>query len=345
MHPITVYLKTTETCQLNCKHCFTNGINGRKIYFNPEKTVSWIKKLRQHYKSNHIHFEFHGGEPFLAPVKDMKFVIDSMKHDDNVSFGITSNLTFNLNEEKINFIIKDLKGVIGTSWDKSIRFSNEKQKSLWEKNVKQLKELGCFITLFVSVTKELCNTKPKEIVEYFNSLNVDVVDFERLTDHGNAKKHPEIFPSNKEQADWFLEIYKDTTAKNWTDSFINSMVKTRTNGTQAATFCRDCEQKLFTINADGSISGCPNAAPEEIYGHINEEIWELIFKPKRMELIACEAARDERCYKCEVFDLCGSGCHQLEWDESHCPSPKELFKLIKDTPIQVLKQGEYYADY
>ena len=26
-----VYLKTTETCQLNCKHCFTNGINGRKI--------------------------------------------------------------------------------------------------------------------------------------------------------------------------------------------------------------------------------------------------------------------------------------------------------------------------
>jgi MoaA/NifB/PqqE/SkfB family radical SAM enzyme len=36
------YLKTTETCQLNCKHCFTSGINGKKIYFDPFKTIDFV---------------------------------------------------------------------------------------------------------------------------------------------------------------------------------------------------------------------------------------------------------------------------------------------------------------
>ena len=62
-----------------------------------------------------------------------------------------------------------------------------------------------------------------------------------------------------------------------------------------------------------------------------------------MKIIACEAARDPRCYECDVFDICGSGCHQLEWDETHCPSPKELFRLLKNTPIKELKKGEYYV--
>lgn len=343
MQHITVYLKTTETCQLNCKHCFTNGINGKKIYFDAQKTVKWMKKLRNFYKDSYIHFEFHGGEPFLAPLKDLKYVVNQTKNWNNVSFGITSNLVFKLDEDKINFIMEDLKGVIGTSWDKSIRFSNEKQKNLWEENVKKLKSLGAFITLFVSVTKELCKTNNQEIIDYFNSLEVDIVDFERLTGHGNAKLHPEIFPTNKEQSDWFLNLYQNKSKRNWKDSFISSIVNSRVTSNQTATFCRDCEQKLFTINADGTISGCPNAAPNEVYGTINEEIWELIINPKRIEIIACEAARDPRCYECDVFDICGSGCHQLEWDETHCPSPKELFRLLKNTPITELKQGEYYG--
>jgi len=343
MQHITVYLKTTETCQLNCKHCFTNGINGKKIYFDAQKTVKWMKKLRNFYKDSYIHFEFHGGEPFLAPLKDLKYVVNQTKNWNNVSFGITSNLVFKLDEDKINFIMEDLKGVIGTSWDKSIRFSNEKQKNLWEENVKKLKSLGAFITLFVSVTKELCKTNNQEIIDYFNSLEVDIVDFERLTGHGNAKLHPEIFPTNKEQSDWFLQLYQNKSKRNWKDSFISSIVNSRVTSNQTATFCRDCEQKLFTINADGTISGCPNAAPNEVYGTINEEIWELIINPKRIEIIACEAARDPRCYECDVFDICGSGCHQLEWDETHCPSPKELFRLLKNTSITELKQGEYYG--
>jgi transcription elongation factor len=46
------YLKTTETCQLNCKHCFTSGINGKKIYFDHFKTIDFIKRFRQYFNKN-----------------------------------------------------------------------------------------------------------------------------------------------------------------------------------------------------------------------------------------------------------------------------------------------------
>ena len=41
-----IYLKTTETCQLDCSHCFTSGSRGRKIYFNVDKTIDWFRRLK-----------------------------------------------------------------------------------------------------------------------------------------------------------------------------------------------------------------------------------------------------------------------------------------------------------
>ena len=138
-----IYVKTTETCQLNCKHCFTSGINGRKIYFNPSQTAAWVKKLKTAYPKAEMHYEFHGGEPFLAPVSDMEHFIKETKDLwDYSSYGITSNLVFKLTQDKIDFIKDSLDNRLGTSWDSSIRFDNNKQRILWENNVKKLKALG-----------------------------------------------------------------------------------------------------------------------------------------------------------------------------------------------------------
>ena len=37
-----IYLKTTETCQLDCSHCFTSGSLGRKIYFDVDKNYRLV---------------------------------------------------------------------------------------------------------------------------------------------------------------------------------------------------------------------------------------------------------------------------------------------------------------
>ena len=332
-----IYVKTTETCQLNCKHCFTNGINGAKIYFNPHKTADWVKRLHSEaYKENDtMHFEFHGGEPFLAPVSHMRIFYEETKDLwPNASFGITSNLTFKLKDEHWDFIKGPLGNRMGTSWDPKIRFENEKQEKLWEDNVRELIKQGVIIKLFISVTKDTINIEPIELLKWVKDLGVQEMALERLTGNGNALLHPEIFPTNLEQDAWFLKMHEQIVehdARHWFDNeFMETIYNKFESGfLKGGTFCRDCEEKLYTINADGSLSGCPNAAPEEQFGHINDDIKSLINSPRRIKNIACERSRDPRCYECPVFMYCGGDCHQLAWQGDICGAPKSLMKLLK----------------
>ena len=331
------YIKTTETCQLNCKHCFTNGINGAKIYFNPHKTADWVKRLHSEAfnPSDTMHFEFHGGEPFLAPVSHMRIFYEETKDLwPNASFGITSNLTFKLKDEHWDFIKGPLGNRMGTSWDPKIRFENDKQEKLWEKNVRSLVDAGVTVKLFISVTKDTVNIEPIELLKWVKDLGVQEMALERLTGNGNALLHPEIFPTNLEQDQWFLKMHEqieEYDARHWFDNeFMETIYnKFETGFLKGGTFCRDCEEKLYTINADGTLSGCPNAAPEEQFGHINDDIKSLINSPKRIKNIACERSRDPRCYECPVFMYCGGDCHQLAWQGDICGAPKSLMKLLK----------------
>ena len=332
-----IYVKTTETCQLNCKHCFTNGINGAKIYFNPEKTADWVKRLHEvAYRPNDtIHYEFHGGEPFLAPISHMtKFYEETKELWPHTSFGITSNFVLKLTDEHWKFIKGPLNNRVGTSWDPKIRFENPKQELLWKKNVKALIDAGVTVKLFISVTKDTLDIEPIKLLRWVKALGVQEMALERLTGNGNALLHPEIFPRNVDQDAWFLKMHQQSEehgARHWFENeFLETIYdKFEKNFNKGGTFCRDCEEKLYTINADGTLSGCPNAAPEEQFGHINQDIKTLINSPKRIKNIACERARDPRCFECPVFAFCGGDCHQLEWQGDICGAPKSLMKYLK----------------
>ena len=332
-----IYVKTTETCQLNCKHSFTNGINGAKIYFNPEKTADWVKRLHEvAYKPNDtIHYEFHGGEPFLAPISHMtKFYEETKELWPQTSFGITSNFVLKLTDEHWKFIKGPLNNRVGTSWDPKIRFENPKQEVLWKNNVKALIDAGVTVKLFISVTKDTLDIEPIKLLRWVKALGVQEMALERLTGNGNALLHPEIFPRNVDQDAWFLKMHQQSEEHGARDWFENEFLETiydkfEKNFNKGGTFCRDCEEKLYTINADGTLSGCPNAAPEEQFGHINQDIKTLINSPKRIKNIACERARDPRCFECPVFAFCGGDCHQLEWQGDICGAPKSLMKFLK----------------
>lgn len=328
-----LYLKTTETCNLNCRHCFTNGINGAKTYWNSSKVINWIKQFSQTIDSkDNIHCEFHGGEPFLVDVAEMQSVYDAC-NDSNISWGATTNLVFKLSQEHIDFIKGPLNNRLGTSWDPKIRFDNDKQLKLWLSNVKRLLNEGVTIRLFISVTKDTIAIEPIYLLTWIKSLGVQEVSFERLTENGNALLHPDIFPSNIEQDAWFLKMHQQSELYDARDWFHNDFLETvyskfETGFTSGGTFCRDCEEKIFTLNADGSISGCPNSAPEFNFGTIDDIISDLINRPIRLQNIACERSRDARCYSCDVFQFCGGDCHQLAWQDDICGAPKSLMKSL-----------------
>jgi radical SAM protein with 4Fe4S-binding SPASM domain len=329
------YLKTTETCNLNCRHCFTNGINGAKIYWDHNKVIDWIHRFSNHASKNDtLHCEFHGGEPFLVPPSQMWEVWNNCKDlFTNSTWGATTNLVFKLYQEHIDLIKGPFNGRIGTSWDPKIRFDNKKQVDLWRSNVKTLLSEGVTIRLFISVTKDTIAIDPIVLLRWIRRLGVQEVSFERLTNNGNAKKFPEIFPSNIEQDAWFLKMHHQSEkygARHWFDNdFLETIYsKFDTGFIKGGTFCRDCEEKIFTLNADGTISGCPNSAPEFQFGHIDDDINNLINSPIRLENMACERSRNPLCYSCDVFQYCGGDCHQLSWQDEICGAPKSLMREL-----------------
>lgn len=331
MKELNIYLKTTETCNLNCKHCFTSGSKGAKIFWDYQKVADWLHRLSVETGSSpHVHLEFHGGEPFLADIETLLFVYNKCQTLwKSQSWGVTTNLTFKLTDEIINFIQGPLGNRVGTSWDPDIRFTNPKQYDLWRKNVQTLIDLGVIVKLFVSVTKGTVNIEPIELLEWIRDIGVSELALERLTMNGNARQNLDIFPTNLEQDTWFLKMHdqiQEHDARHWVvNEFLESIYsKFETGFSGGGTFCRDCEEKLFTVNADGTISGCPNSAPEHVFGNIDQDITELLTSPKRIENIACERARDPRCFECNVFEYCNSDCHQLEWQDNICGAPKSL---------------------
>lgn len=335
---MTVYVKTTETCNLNCFHCFTNGTNGAKIYFNPEKTSNWINQLNDGFR--HVHLEYHGGEPMLAPTEDLfEFFYSIVKiWESRATFGITTNLTYKLTADKLDFFSRVMTGKrIGTSWDPTIRFANEKQRQLWEDNVKLLTELGFHLKVFVSLSKDVVEMSPREIIDYMMSLGIKEISWERITGNGNALIYGEkLYPTNAALQDFFMRCHKE--CKDLRGEFYDVFMETVYNKFEKGllyqgTFCRDCEQKLFTINADGTIAGCPNSAPTDHYGNIDQSVDTVINSRGRQKVITEEQIlRDPRCYECPVFAYCHSDCHQLQWQNDVCPAPKTLMmELLNGT--------------
>lgn len=350
---LTLYIRTTDTCQLDCEHCFTSGSKGQKVFFDVAKTINFIKGLKSSYPNiPYVKILLHGGEPLLCDPKD---IIDLWKECKDLwerqEWSIQTNLTLKLNE-KHEFILKEIcEGSFGTSWDKDIRWTTSAQKELWRRNVKRLTNEGSEITVMVSINASVAQTRPIEILREMRDLGVDHVLFEKITEHGNAgrlnrnlpdssRERARIAPSNEEVNRFFFWMFEDAVKYRYHEWINNITLSDLFSGFKVgdgiSTHCRDCEQSILTITASGRVSGCPNTANDYTFGKIEDEIDQSLASPVRVSRIVDEIDNDPRCYSCDFFSVCKGGCHQLEWEGDECPSPKNLFReieLIRHSPI------------
>ncbi len=335
---LIVYLKTTDTCQLNCSHCFTNGSNGKKGFFDVAKTIDFFKRLKRyhpHYDNGHI--SFHGGEPFLCPTEMMFEAWNGIKDLwPNIWWSIQTNLTYKLTEDKVAVLDKICQKSWGTSWDYGIRWTNSAQEKLWRSNVKELADRGHQITVMVSLTgnviKEL---QPIDIIKDLASLGVKYINFERVTADGNALLNLEnnIMPSNIDIDRWLHLMWIQTVEhKTWEsidNLFLDSILSSLVYNTHSGCRSRSCEQKVLTLNADGTIGGCPNGAVSNTFGTINDDISALMGSTGRLCNINDEVLRNPICNECPVYDICNGDCHQLGWQGDVCAAPKSLMHELK----------------
>lgn len=333
---VNIYLKTTETCNLNCDHCFTSGSKGKKIFFNVDNTWNFLDRLFTHKKFRNRKIIFHGGEPMLAPAADIRRIHGLIKDKyPDTEFALQTNLVYKLTDERVQ-LIDDLfmeKG-FGTSYDYKMRFNTFQQQLQWEDNVRELVKRGHYITIMVSLSKELIEAfEPVDIINYIADLGVQHVLFERITSNGNALLNPEIQPQNLDLDAWILKMYEQTMEYKLYDRihnmFLDEIARSFVNRMHVGNRCRNCEQSLLTINADGTIAGCPNSALDGAWGNINWTIKDNLNSKKRLHTIGCELTRNPNCFTCPVTSICNGDCHRLPWQGDICAAPKSLMKLMK----------------
>jgi len=339
-----VYIKTTESCNLSCSHCFTGGSGSSREEIDVDKVNNWIDKYFKHFNQEFTHFDFHGGEPFNVPLFKIKKITNKIKeHDKNLfTIGAFTNLTYKLNDELEEFIINELDS-IGTSWDVDIRFANKKQEDLWSKNLKRLIDKGKSITLSISLSKSTISMDIEKLLLFIKNTGCDKVLFERITFDGNADKNRSFIPTNEEIDLWIYDLHEVSEkmgARHWFENTLLESVyaKFEQGITDSSTFYRKCEENLFTINANGTIAGCPNSAPTSSYADLDSSFIDLLNNNDRLDIISKERMRDERCYHCPVFDVCGSDCHKLNWNDTHCPAPKTLMLKLSGKDFTIIKK-------
>ncbi|MNZ21804.1 hypothetical protein D3C78_388850 [compost metagenome] len=327
-----IYVKTTGTCNLDCKHCFTNGKNGDKTQFDPDVSSHWVKEfMAKCPEGTNYHMEFHGGEPFLVPLEKLQRFADNFVDNPYVTMCANSNLTFKLTDAHIQFIKDYFHGWVGTSWDHWIRWGNDKQFNLWKSNLELLASHGIGISAKVSVSAQLVKMTPDWFIDQLESFALEEVALERLTSDGNAKLNMDIFPDNEEQDNWYLALYKRYKERNprvkiKTLDIIEEKLKV--NVVKVDTNCRNCEQNLVTINSDGSLSGCPNAAARLHHAKIEDGVDAFLNSDGRIDQIAKELTWGDTCLTCDVFDLCGGDCHRLPWQNGRCGGLKNTLRYL-----------------
>lgn len=344
---LVIYLKTTDTCQLNCDHCFTSGKNGSKVFFDPVKTLEFLKQLyEENPNAPYVNILIHGGEPLLANSDDIIWLWEKSKDLwPNIHWGLQTNLTFKLKPSH-HFIISTIcKNSLGTSWDNGIRWTTDTQRALWQSNVRMLVDLGADVSVMVSIDRSVASMRPVAILNKLAALGVSSVMFENITNHGHAKSLNT--PSNSDIASFFEAMLDDAIEHEYHSYIHNAtladiITSVKTND-GVATHCRDCEQKILTVSATGSVSGCPNSAADYTYGNIAEGLRNVLNSPVRTQRVFHELSVDDRCLSCPYFAMCKGGCHQLEWEGDICPSPKSLFSKIvemKNEPIlEAIRRG------
>lgn len=323
-----IYIKTTESCNLYCKHCYINDFKKNTSFFNQIQTKIWIQKYLSYFNNEDILINFHGGQPFLCNLNKIQYICEAFP---SAIKSATSNL-INLNSNILTLILKYFKDpiynqpFIKTSWDYKIRF-NGNQQDIWTDHVKTLLQNNVYVKVIICLTSLLIKqVDPEDFLYYFLNLGVNEIDFERLTD--NTTEDKSLIPNYIQQNNWLQKIYEFNKIYNLKIGLFEN-IKNAANKIYVGCRNRSCMKDVVTINANGTIGGCPNIALLYPYSSINEQPQHIFNNQLRNKLIKQQQYKNNNCYSCNFYQNCNGDCFQLSWQNNICPMPKNiLFKYL-----------------
>lgn len=385
-----VYVRLFEGCNLNCEHCYIPN-NPKKIdskfYENNGLTETLIKESKIKEGSK-LYIQWHGGEPTLLGVKYLEEAINNVEKDQRFVYqhGIQTNLINFSNNTKdwVSLYKRKFNSNIGVSWDFGIRhikksIKNEETNNLFEEifwnNVNLAKQNSINLYMVITVTKLFFQKfkNPFDFYEFISKKGIESLNFERITNTGEARETWEkLGLNNEEYSKNMSKFFKAYVAfKNANpeiklnispfDGLLESVIKMikgkgelnqQSNLWDILSYKNQgygcwsgtCDTKFHTIDSNGYKHGCTALTSEQdnknklLAKNLNNKkiIWiGGTVEEQKNNILNSRKDRQKSCEGCEFLSICSSGCLAVEkWDDSgECSGAKKLFTTIKNSIV------------
>ena len=345
---ITVIVKVTSNCNLDCPYCYTKSTIKKGNPFMPIETFEKIiKDVSKNYEQATI--IFHGGEPTLLPLEWYKQAVDIInKHKEmyNINFRLAmqTNLTL-FDEEKFKFF-SDNEIAVGFSYDGMTNHLTRKNDEVILNNYKKYSEFSfnqpgaiCLITNnnYKELEKdfklfELLDIKAKFNL-VFNTVTMDgdlvVLDTDIII----------------EKFEWLLKRICSFERHSLEKVFHEYIGYIYGNDKYVALCTRiDCRKKWISIHFNGDAYPCGQEwgqkSKKYLLGNIHENTIPEIFEKEPFKLFynKVQSKMDNCKSHCEIYDFCHGGCPGESFsnmgdvdlvDEHTCKFEKGMIEMVK----------------
>lgn len=311
----SLYIITTEQCQMKCPFCYTKFINDFNQIGKDDSLIDTdtaVKVINIGYKKDgrtepFEYVIFHGGEPLLVPEKILD-IIDRVDNK-NIKYGIQTNLDYKQLSQKQIEVLQRI-GSYGTSYSYD-RFLGQEQSALnMIKNIKLLNSLGIKGSLLVTVTEaQYNNQNPWSLNKFIkeNMPGIESVILERpIFPIDEIDKDPAKYENIYNEVDKFMYQSLDAFDLDFCDvygRFRDSIIN------QRPFYPIKCSEFTLTLYKNKLKYGCPSleAKNDKIDNDFNKI--------------------SNRCIRCKYYKHCGGDCECM----NHiCAFPKRTFERVRE---------------
>lgn len=295
-----VSLQLLETCNLNCKHCYTKAGNNKNKSIDFEKVKLIMEQL---YKLKIFRLGLTGGETLLY--KEINEVI-KLATKYNIITTVTTNGILLTEEKAIELKNSGLNHIhISIDGEKNIHNSIRGNIYSYDKAVRAIqncKKVGLPVEINYTIMKSNINCFQK-MIELARKYNIQI-NVRRVIPTGRGSNDLEEIIDYNDCENVLSQIEESEYKKIKLDYCFFNKNKYRGN-------CKTNNKCILTINSKGNVYTCPYLQYDEfIVGNINEqELKDIYENIKNSKLINFDKGNlKQPCNKCEIFEQCYGGC-------------------------------------
>jgi len=306
---ITVVIKPTLFCNIDCKHCYHRPEDRVEGEISLDRVEKLIRMVSEEYQS--AWFIWHGGEPMTIPMSFYKEAIgfeEKYFGKDSMRYGNTMNTNGTLLNKRFMAYCREKKINIGVSYEGPC--GHVLRDADVEKTLKTLSAKDNMYTVGATISKETA-TKQKEIYQYFRGKDISVAFTPVIPAGCGAPFVPATDEFVKGSIEVFDEWLYDKTVRVPLMPFYQYIMNYLGEPVPSDCAHTSCLTKWICMYPDGSLYPCAKACPES-YRMCNIDDIDSIDEAFKTEgfrnILVGSIKRREKCASCEIFQYCNGGC-------------------------------------